>query len=483
MNKKIILGSLAFMLMFHASAQNTFSIEDIIDRAKQQSIFSKQAETQKETSYWQYRSFRTNYNPQLRLNGNLPSYTNYVTPVRQPDGSLLYLPVNQINPNLNFALQQPLGFSGGTLSANTNYNFFNDITADATQWSGTVMNIQLTQPVFAYNPLKWDKRIRPVVYEESKRIFVERQEEISRDAVSLFFDVLRQQVNEQVARFNLANNDTIYKIEQGRYNIGTTSQDKLLQVELQLLRSRQEVAQAQLELENARLQLRAYIGLKDGDDFGLILPDNIPVFDVLVEDALTYAKLNRADYIGFERRRLEAESEVAQAKGQRYQTTLTASYGLNNTGSSVSDLYDNPSQQQIANIGFNVPLVDWGRRKAMMQTALANKKLRDYEIEQSKIIFEQEIITKVRQFEMMRLQIEITKKSDEVAQERYNVAQNRYLIGKIDITNLNIALTEKDNAKRSYLDALKSFWTAYYDLRRLTLYDFANKQLLYIPEN
>jgi outer membrane protein TolC len=117
-----------------------------------------------------------------------------------------------------------------------------------------------------------------------------------------------------------------------------------------------------------------------------------------------------------------------------------------------------------------------------METALANKKLRDYEIEQSRIIFEQEIITKVRQFEMMRLQIEITRKSDQVAQERYNVAQNRYLIGKIDITNLNIALTEKDQAKRAYLDALKSFWTAYYDLRRLTLYDFASQKLLYVPE-
>jgi len=96
--------------------------------------------------------------------------------------------------------------------------------------------------------------------------------------------------------------------------------------------------------------------------------------------------------------------------------------------------------------------------------------------------FEQEITTQVRQFEMLRLQIEITNKSDQVAQERYNVAQNRYLIGKIDITNLNIALTEKDAAKRSYLDALKSFWTAYYDLRRLTLFDFANQRLLYLPE-
>lgn len=483
MNKKLILLlGIIVSGVVSVTGQNVFSIEEIIARAKQQSIFSKQAETQKETSYWQYRSFKTNYNPQLRLNGNLPTYTNYVTPVIQPDGTKLYLPVNQFNPNINLGLQQPIGSTGGIISANTSYNFFNDIAADINQWSGTVMNIELRQPIFAYNPLKWDKRIRPVIFEESKRIFVERQEGISRDAVSLFFDVLRQQVNEQVARFNLANNDTIYKIEQGRYNMGTTSQDKLLQVELQLLRSRQEVAQAQLELENARLQLRSYIGLKDGDSFELILPENIPLFDVTIEQALQYAILNRADYIAFERRKMEAESQVAQAKGQRYQTTLSASYGLNNVGGTVSDLYNDPSKQQIANISFNVPLVDWGRNRAMMQTALANKRLTDYVIEQDKIIFEQEIITKVRQFEMMRLQIEITKKSDEVAQERYNVAQNRYLIGKIDITNLNIALTEKDSAKRSYLDALKSFWTAYYDLRMLTLYDFANQRLLYTPE-
>jgi outer membrane protein TolC len=82
---------------------------------------------------------------------------------------------------------------------------------------------------------------------------------------------------------------------------------------------------------------------------------------------------------------------------------------------------------------------------------------------------------------MLRLQIEITKKSDQVALERYKVSQNRYLIGKIDITNLNIALNEKDNAKRGYIQALNSFWAAYYNLRQLTLYDFAEQKFLYDP--
>lgn len=482
MSKKNILVGLLILCVFQVKGQNVFDIDDIIERAKEQSISSKQAETQRETSYWQYRSFRADYNPQLRLNGNLPTYNNAVTQVIQPDGTKLYLPLNQINPNINLGLQQEIGITGGTISANTGYNFFNDINADINQWSGTVLNVRLSQPVFAYNRLKWDKLIRPVVFEESKRMYAERVEEISSNAVIFFFDVLLQQVNQQIATANLANNDTINKIEQGRYNIGKTSKDKLLQVELQYLRSRQDVARAKLDLETARLQLRSYIGLKDGDSFELVLPESIPYFEVTVEEALTYARLNRADFIAFERRRLEAESEVARAKGQRYQTTITASYGLNNVGSTVSDLYTDPSKQQFADISFNIPIVDWGRRKAIMQTAIANKKYRDYDIEQSKITFEQEIITKVRQFEMMRLQIEITKKSDEIAQERYNVAQNRYLIGKIDITDLNIALQEKDSAKRNYLDALKSFWTAYYDLRKLTLYDFANQKLLYVPE-
>jgi outer membrane protein TolC len=295
--------------------------------------------------------------------------------------------------------------------------------------------------------------------------------------------VLDAQINLQIAEFNLANNDTIYKIEEGRYNIGTTPKDKLLQAELQLLRSRQDVTQAKINLQIARLQMRSYLGLRDGDDFALVLPESIPQLVMSVEQSLQLAKDNRADYIAFERRKLEADREVAQARGQRFQTNLTAAFGLNNNGLALNDVYQDPTQQQTFALTLNVPVVDWGRNRARVQTAMANKKLNDYVIAQDEVNFEQEIITLVRQFEVLISQIEITKKSDEVAQERYLVSQNRYLVGKIDITNLNIALTEKDAAKRSYVGALRAFWNAYYDLRRLTLYDFSNNRLLYTPES
>ncbi len=472
-----------FFVLSESIAQTALSISDAIQRAQSQSPTFRQIETRKETRYWQYRTFKTNYSPQVRLISNNAGslYTNSISPVRQPDGSIQYIPINQFNPGVNLALQQPLHWTGGTLSFNSIHNYFNNISANTAQWNGTPMNIQLNQPVFAFNQLKWDRKIEPVRYEESKRDYSEGMEQIARDAVNFFFSVLQAQINMQIAKYNLANNDTIYQIEKGRYNIGTTSEDKLLQVELQLLRSRQDVAQANLDLQTASLQLRTFIGLRNSESFELLLPEEIPLFDVSEEEALSHAKETRSAYIAFERRKIEADAAVAQARGQLYQVSVTASYGLNNVGSTLSELYQDPAKQQFANLTFNIPVVDWGRRRAVTKTAYANKRLMDFVIGQDEVNFEQEILTQVRQFEMLRLQIEITKKADEVAQKRYNVAQNRYLIGKIDITNLNIALNEKDAAKRSYIVALKSFWAANYDLRRLTLYDFANRKYLYNP--
>lgn len=491
MNKTLSLFLLTCLSLFTCeqaiAQQKQYGLMDVIELAKSQSPLSKQAETRKENRYWQYRFYKSNYNPQLRLNGTVPTYSKSVSQAPQQDGSFRYTPIEQSNNNLNLGLVQPISFTGGSVSVNSSLQFFRNYIPTnpifAEQWGGTVMNIQLTQPIFAFNQLKWDKRTEPLRYEESKRSYVEEMEFISAEAVNRFFNVLDAQINLQIAEFNLANNDTIYKIEEGRYNIGTTPKDKLLQAELQLLRSRQDVTQAKINLQIARLQLRSYLGLRDNEEFELVLPETIPPLYVTVEEALQLAKQNRADFIAFERRKIEAEREVAQARGQRFQTNLTAAFGLNNNGFTMSDIYQNPTQQQTFGLTLNVPVIDWGRNTARMQTAIANKKLNDYVIAQDEVNFEQEIITQVRQFDVLLSQIEITKKSDEVAQERYIVSQNRYLIGKIDITNLNIALTEKDAAKRSYVGALRAFWTAYYDLRRLTLYDFSNRRLLYTPED
>lgn len=465
-------------------AQQVFTINDVIERSQAQSVYAKYVETNREVSYWDYRKFRSNYNPQIRLSSSSNGsslYNNAYSRILQPDGSVRYLQINQFSPGVDLGLIQPISWTGGEISVNSTYNYFRDYEDNLQQWNGQVFNLRLRQPVFAFNRYRWDRLIEPIKYEESKRSYVENMQDVAMRAVDQFFEMLKAQVNLQIAQYNLANNDTIYKIEQGRYNIGTTSQDKLLQVELQLLRSRQDVAQARFDLQRSSLGLRTYLGLNNDESFTVTMPQDIPNVVVSEEQALQHARETRSDYIAFQRRKYEAERVVAQAKGDRYSVGINGGFGLNSVAPEFRELYKDQARQQYIGVDFSIPIVDWGRRKANMQTAYANKKLNDYQIAQDEITFEQEVLTQVRQFETLKLQIEIGKKADEVAFERYNVAQNRYLIGKIDITNLNIALTEKDNAKRSYIEALKSFWIEYFNLRQLTLYDYVEQKYLYNP--
>ena len=97
--------------------------------------------------------------------------------------------------------------------------------------------------------------------------------------------------------------------------------------------------------------------------------------------------------------------------------------------------------------------------------------------------FELSIKSTVREFPQLRDQVELARISDEIATRRYDVSKNRYLIGRIDVTNLFIAQNEKDGARRNYIQALRSYWTGYYNLRRLTLYDFEQDEpILYTTE-
>jgi outer membrane protein TolC len=93
-------------------------------------------------------------------------------------------------------------------------------------------------------------------------------------------------------------------------------------------------------------------------------------------------------------------------------------------------------------------------------------------IEQEQISFKQEILLKVQQFDLLRNQVELALRAYDVSQKRQELTRNRYYIGKIGITELGIAISEQESARRGYMNALRSFWLAFYELRQITLYDF-----------
>lgn len=454
-----------------------FTLQQIVDIAKSQSIAAKQASTLKTTRYWEWRSFQADLKPQLLLTGTLPDFNRTFQPITQPTGTIDFQSISNNNAQLSLALQQNIAATGGILFIQSNLQRFDDFNPRKTLYNGAPILIGFSQPLFQFNPWKWDKQIEPLKYKESQQQFIFDLEQLSAQAVDLYFNLLSAQINLQIATINQTNTDTLYSIAQERLKLGKASRNDVLQLKLETLNARKSLATAQQDVQSRTLQLRSFIGYREANQFELALPGEIPPFSVDEAQALQEALVNRPDAIGFQRQLLEAKRDVAQAKGETgLQMALTGGFGFSKSGREFDEVYNNPQDLENLRLQLSIPIMDWGRTKSQRETSLANQQFTQYQVEQDKINFENEIQTQVTLLDMVRLQVDLTAEADKIAAERYGIAQNRYILGDLSITDLSIALQEKDRAKRDYVLALWDFWAAYYNLRKLTLYDFEKNQ-------
>jgi outer membrane protein TolC len=121
-------------------------------------------------------------------------------------------------------------------------------------------------------------------------------------------------------------------------------------------------------------------------------------------------------------------------------------------------------------------MLQWGAGSSQVEAAKAdeqrvaanNKARRDALAEDARF--------SVLQLQQAERNVVIAAKADTVSAKQFEVARNRYIIGKISNTDLYNAQSDKDGAVLALVQAIRSYWTAYYHLRRVTLYDFAAKR-------
>ena len=107
-------------------------------------------------------------------------------------------------------------------------------------------------------------------------------------------------------------------------------------------------------MDECALDLRSYLGLHEGDTLPAIrMVTEVP--DVMVEEgaALQWAHLHSPDILYMKRRKLEAESNVAQAKANAgLKADLYLRFGLTQTAENFSSTYRHPLDQQAVSIGI-----------------------------------------------------------------------------------------------------------------------------------
>ncbi|MCF0071026.1 TolC family protein [Dyadobacter sp. CY261] len=472
--RKLFICILISLLSRPVSAQiRKLTLEEVVQQSREQSIASKQAVTQKKTNYWQYRSFLADYKPQLSLLGTVPGFTRSYIEVVQPDGTVSFQPVSNNNSMLNLSLSQSIAMTGGTIYAQQQMQRFDDFQRDVTRYNGIPFEIGIKQPLFQFNPLKWDRKIQPLKYQEGAQQYIQALEEVALNATGFYFDLLVAQVNLQIAEKNRSNNDTLFKIAGHKLQLGKISQNDLLQLQMGLLTAQKDLASAQQSAAVASLKLKMYMGMRDERGLELGIPAEAAEFAIDPQMALDEAFANRSASVAFRRRLLEAERDVQQArKDNGLNATLNATFGLSNQGSLPRDVYMSPQDREFVELQLTLPILTWGRNKARTEVARAAQEFAQQSVEQDKLTFEQEIFTQVTLLQMLQKQVKLTQVADGIAADRYQIAKERFILSDLSVTDLGIATQEKDIARRDYILALRDYWQAYYSLRLLTLYDF-----------
>ena len=416
----LVLSAFCASPLFGEETQRmSLSLSEVMMRARRNSVDAEVALNQLKSAYWEYRSYRAELLPEVSLNATLPSYRKQYSSYMNNDGSYSFVRNNYLQMDGELSVTQNIWLTGGKVSVNTSLDFYRQLGSPAFNRYMTIpVALTLTQPIFGVNNLKWDRKIEPVRYSEAKAQFLSATENVALTAINYYFSLLMAQENHSIAEQNLENAERLYV------------------------------------------------------DIVPEIPVDVPEVEINYGDALEKALANNKFAKNMLRRQLEADYEVAKAKGAQREINLFAQIGYTGTDKNFAGGYQNLKDNQVVEIGFEIPLVDWGRRKGKVKVAESNRKLVESQVRQENMNFNQNLFILVERYGNQLRQLETARRADEIAQKRYATNVETFLIGKISTLDLNDSRVKKDEARREYVNELYRFWNYYYQIRSLTLWDY-----------
>jgi outer membrane protein TolC len=483
----VVCLAVAALLSHVAHAQapkgRTLTLQEAIELALVNGSSAEVARSVRDAAQQRDRAFHARLLPQLFVSGNAANYNRGINPITLPDGSTQYIGQSQNQSSLQMGFSQRVPLTGGLISVGSALSRIDQFPTTGIPgtrlYQASPLVISLQQDLFRPRNVVWDTRVQSLSAIVAQRGYLEVREDIAGNTANAFFDLYAQQITLGNAAKNVAVNDTLYTLNTGRYEVGRIGENDLLKSELALLKARAAMADAALARDRAEATLRRLIAIPAGQAFGIVTPDSIPNIEADPEVAVQQALRNSSVVQQAAYDDVQARRGISQARlSNRFNASINASVGFNQSAPGFSQSYQSPLARQTLNMVVNLPMLQWGAGRADVQeatsierrTAANNRAQREALMEDARF--------SALALQQAQRNLVIAAKADTVAAKQFEVARNRYSIGKISNTDLYNAQNEKDAAVLANVQALRSYWTAYYRLRRVTLYDFAMKKEL-----
>ena len=298
-------------------------------------------------------------------------------------------------------------------------------------------------------------------------------EQVAQTAVSYFWRYASAKASYERALTSFDESKRLYQTAQTRFEMGTIGREKLLQLELSVLKDSLSLNTSQLQMRTALNQLCSFIGSAENATVLLNINYTVPVVALDYEEVLARALANSSFQLNQTIQGLEADEAVAQAKANRgLSASVHARFGMSGTAATFDESFATLQDQEVVGLSLTIPILDWGLGKGRVKMSMAQAERTYSELEQKMIDFRQDLFTQVTEFNNQYSQCEISRRAAEIAEESYNIALKNFGEGTISVTEMNQIRTERDNALNTYITNIGSFWNSYFGIRKATLFDY-----------
>jgi outer membrane protein TolC len=333
--------------------------------------------------------------------------------------------------------------------------------------------LSFEQPIFTYNQTKLTYKQLELNLENAQLNYAMKKLQIEKQVTQYFYDLFYQQQSLEITREEAKNNAASYNIIKNKVEAGISAQEELYQAELNLANSHSSVANAEIEVENAKDNLKDILGISLYDEVEVLAEVEHREIPVNLAQALKQGLETRMELRQAEINIQNELDEMTRTSAQNeFKGNLNVSYGIIGTHEKFNDIFADPTQNQQIEVSLEIPLWDWGEKKSRIkaqETSIKQTHI-DYSNQENQIIIG--IRETVRQVNYQLLQIDIRKKNVKNAQLTYDLNLERYKNGDLSSKLLGDYQTQLSREKLGLLQAQIQYRLALLDLKIQSLWDF-----------
>jgi len=380
----------------------------------------------------------------------------------------------------NFSVRQTILPTDGTLTLTNRFKWqysHTDENGRISENKAFVNNLSLNldQPIFTYNTQKMELRKLEISLENAGISFALQRLNTEVSITRQFYNVYTAQENLKIAKEELENSKKNYDIIKLKVESELSKKEELFQAEVNYTSALSSVEDRTIRLEDAKDALKQALGIPLSED--LCVKGEIEVNTILIDfnKALQSAMSSRMELRQRELEWEQAEMTLIETKARNeFKGNIALSLGVSANDEVFSNLFDKPALSPSAVISFQVPIFDWGERKARIKAQETSMAVTKLNAENQIISMESEIRSLIRQIHNNGNQIEIAKTKLKNAQQTFELYEVRYRAGDINGMQFSQYQTQLSSSKMQLSSELISYKIQLLNLKIATLYDFEN---------